>query len=73
MYNDIRILKNELRAEFRQKRQDMDPQVKAELDKKIANRFLSSISYRYASQILLYASTDDEISTKVIFEAYSET
>ncbi len=68
MYNDIRVLKNELRAEYRQKRQDLNPQVKAELDSKIANRFLSSLSYKYANQILLYASTEDEISTKEIFE-----
>ena len=68
MYNDIRILKNELRAEYRQRRQELSPAVKEELDSKITERFLSSISYKYASQILLYASTDDEISTKVIFE-----
>ncbi|MBQ2915789.1 MAG: 5-formyltetrahydrofolate cyclo-ligase [Clostridia bacterium] len=66
--NDIRILKNELRAEYRQKRQEMSPEEKNELDMKITQRFLSSMSYKHATQILLYASTDEEISTKIIFE-----
>lgn len=66
--NDIRVLKNELRAEYRQKRQNLSAEIKEELDLKIAKIFLNSISYKYANQILFYASTDEEISTKLIFE-----
>lgn len=64
---DIRILKNELREEYRQRRKDLDEGLKKEMDMKIAERFLSSISYKYATQILLYASTEEEISTDIIF------
>lgn len=64
---DIRIIKNELRAQYRKKRQEMSAEIKNALDTKITERFLTSMSYKYASQILLYASTDEEISTDLIF------
>ena len=65
---DIRIIKNELRSEYRKKRHDMSAEEKASLDARITERFLSSMSYKHASQILLYASTDEEISTNAIFK-----
>lgn len=66
--SDIRSIKNEMRDEYKKKRQAMDSEEKLRLDSKISERFLSSMSYKYANQILLYASTDDEISTDIIFK-----
>lgn len=66
---DIRQMKNDLRAEYKQRRSGMSASEKTALDDKISDIFLGSMSYRHATQILLYASTDDEISTERIFEA----
>ena len=65
---DIRTYKNELRAMYSEKRNSLPTDEKTKLDDKIANRFLNMLSYRYANQILFYASTDAEISTVSIFE-----
>ena len=65
---DIRTYKNELRAMYSEKRNSLPTNEKTKLDDKIANRFLNMLSYRYANQILFYASTDAEISTVSIFE-----
>ena len=65
---DIRTFKNELRASYSEKRRSLSFEEKEKLDSQIANKFLNMISFRYANQILFYASTDAEISTLQIFE-----
>ena len=65
---DIRMVKNKLRAEYRQKRTDLPRETKEEYDSRIADVFCRLISYKYASQVLFYASTPDEISTEKIFQ-----
>ena len=62
-YPEIREKKNALREEYRKKRSDLDMQQRQQKDEAIAKRFLSSISYRNAGVVLLYASTDEEIET----------
>ena len=63
---DIRIIKNSLREEFRARRNALSAEEKSVRDDKIADVFLKSLTYKYASQILLYVSTDEEISTRRI-------
>ncbi len=65
---DIRAQKNELRAIYTEKRKNLSSEEKARLDKQLSERFMNMISYRYAKQILFYASTDSEISTNLIFQ-----
>ena len=65
---DIRTYKNELRAQYSEKRKALSLQEKSKLDESITKRFLNMLSYRYSNQILFYASTDIEISTFDIFE-----
>ncbi len=65
---DIRIIKNSLRDEFRAKRNALSAEEKSIRDTKIEDNFLKSLTYRYASQILLYIPTEEEISTYKIIE-----
>ena len=65
---DIRTYKNELRTKYSHKRKALSKEEKVKLDESIAKRFLNMLSFRYANQILFYASTDAEISTDEIFE-----
>ncbi len=60
---DIRSQKNELRNYFSKKRQTIPPSEKRALDDDIAKRFVAMNAFKSSNQILLYASTDDEIST----------
>lgn len=66
---EIRERKNALREEYRAKRQAIPQQERKERDARIAQHFLSSMSYRNASVILLYAATEEEIATDRIAEA----
>ena len=65
---ELRRQKNELRAELLEKRRKIIPEKREEWDKKIANTFLGSISYRFCDIVLIYVSTKDEISTTAIIE-----
>ena len=65
---ELRRQKNEVRAEFLEKRRNILPEKREEWDKKITNTFLSSISYRFCDIVLIYVSTKDEISTYQIIE-----
>jgi 5-formyltetrahydrofolate cyclo-ligase len=65
---DIRSQKNELRNYFSKKRQTIPPSEKRALDDDIAKRFVAMNAFKSSNQILLYASTDDEISTSYIFD-----
>ena len=63
---ELRKQKNDLRAELLEKRRGIFSGEREEWDKKIANIFLGSISYRFCDILLIYASTNDEISTSSI-------
>lgn len=65
---DIRAYKNELREYYSQKRRSLPDVEKKRLDDLIADRFLNMAAYKHAKQILLYASTEMEISTYKIFQ-----
>ncbi len=59
----LRSLKNEYREKYRKARANLSSEEKALLESKIASAFTSTMVYKCSSQILLYASMDDEIST----------
>jgi 5-formyltetrahydrofolate cyclo-ligase len=59
----LRDLKNEYRDKYRKAREALSAEEKALLESKIASVFTSTMVYKCASQILLYASMADEIST----------
>lgn len=60
---ELRKLKNDIRKDLLQQRKDMSPENQEQWDKKIANTFISSISYRFCDVILIYSSLQNEIST----------
>lgn len=64
---DLRTYKNELRDYYSRRRRELPSEYKRILDNQIAERFLNMIAYKHAKQILFYASTNDEISTDLIF------
>ncbi len=63
---EIREYKASLRAKFKQVRNSCDnrPQKSASITEKL----LSSMSYKYCNDILLYFSKGDEVDTSAIFE-----
>lgn len=65
---DIREYKKELRDRCRQLRTDMSPEKKAEKDRLILERILSSDAYKNASVILTYVSTAIEVDTLALIE-----
>ncbi|MBE6632436.1 MAG: 5-formyltetrahydrofolate cyclo-ligase [Ruminococcaceae bacterium] len=58
---EIRILKNKLREEYRERRRALPKEVKESRDSLICKRFLTLTSYRYAKTLLVYAPTGEEI------------
>jgi len=60
---ELRKLKNDIRKDLLQQRKDMSPEQQDLWDEKIANTFISSISYRFCDVILIYSSMQNEIST----------
>ena len=62
----LRSIKNELRAKYRAEREKLLPEEKQRREDKIAVALTSTIVYKSCKQILLYASTEDEISTWAI-------
>ena len=66
--SELRMLKNELRAELLEKRKNIPIEMREEWDRKISGTFLNSISYRFCDIVLIYVSTKDEISTSAIIE-----
>ncbi len=63
---DIRPLKSQLREKYKQMRRDLPPEVKAEKDRKIAERVFRLWQYRQNSILLTYVSTDIEVDTRSI-------
>ncbi len=68
MTKDIRPLKMRLRNEAKNYRLSLDKQEKDRLDHKIANKLLNLWSFRDASAIFAYMSTDIEVNTAEIIE-----
>lgn len=58
---EIRARKNEIRAQYKERRAAIPADEKRIRDEKICRLFLSSITYRYAKILLLYAPTAGEI------------
>lgn len=58
---EIRARKNELRAEYKARRAAIPAMLRQDYDSTICSLFLSSITYRYAKVLLLYAPTGSEI------------
>ncbi len=64
----LRRLKRDLRDRYKAERRAIAPEERAARDAQICNRFLSSITYRYARVFLLYAPLWDEIDCMPIAE-----
>ncbi|MBC8569885.1 5-formyltetrahydrofolate cyclo-ligase [Zongyangia hominis] len=65
---DIRQYKRQLREKVKQKRRDMDPEVKRQKDLAIKKRVESLYQYKRAKLLLCYVSTDIEVDTKRLME-----
>lgn len=65
---EIRKRKNELRERYREMRLSLDQKLKASMDQRICESFISSATYRYASVLLLYAPKADEVNVYPIAE-----
>lgn len=63
---DIRPVKNRLRAECKQKRKAMSASQKADIDARIAEHFLASRQYRENDMLFCYVSTEIEVDTREI-------
>lgn len=64
--NTIKKDKDEIRREYIEKRNSMDPALKAARDKKICSFATSLAGYRYAEYVLMYAPLDGEIDVMPI-------
>ncbi len=70
---EIREKKCEIRAEYREKRRALPPELKTAFDAKICTCFLQSITYRYANILLLYAPLREEIDCMPIaYQAWAD-
>lgn len=70
---DIRKLKMRLRAQFRAIREAMDPAVREEADRSIAETVRKLWQYRVSRQILVYVSTPIEVDThRIITQALAD-
>lgn len=66
--SEIRTQKLEMRSRYLEVRKEIPEELRAAWDEKIFTRLRASITYRHSKDILLYASTQDEVDTKRIFE-----
>lgn len=65
----IRNDKREIRKLNKQKRAEIDRDIKSGLDRKICDNILNSMSFKYADVVLMFYPTDDEINILPVFEA----
>ena len=61
---DIRPIKKEMRAQARNMRRSLSPEVKNALDRKIKNKLLNLFAVREATTVLCYVSTEIEVDTR---------
>ena len=66
---DIRPIKKKMRAEAKESRLSMEPQIKSSFDKKICNKLLNLWAVRETETFLCYVSTDIEVDTKEFINA----
>lgn len=71
-FNPVRDRKNAIRAEYKEKRCNMDRDERAERDCRICGYAQSLVSFRFAEYVLMYAATDDEIDIYEIARAALE-
>lgn len=64
----IRNDKREIRKVNKQKRAEIDKAVKQELDAKICDYIINSMSFRYADIVLMFCPTVEEIDILPVFE-----
>ena len=64
--NEIRAKKNEIRARYKAYREALSAEEREQRDARICSLFLSSITYRYAKVLLMYAPLDGEIDVMPI-------
>jgi len=63
---EIRARKNEIRAQYKAMRAEMTAEERSARDQRICDLFLSSITYRYAKVLLMYAPLNGEIDVMPI-------
>ena len=63
---DIRPVKQRLRAECKQKRKSLSAAQKRQLDSAVTERFLQSEQYRANEVLFCYVSTEIEVDTREI-------
>ena len=61
---DIRPIKKKMRAEAKEMRRSMSPELKQSYDRKIKNKLLNLWAVREATTVLCYVSTDIEVDTR---------
>lgn len=66
---ETRDAKREIRKVNRQKRAEIEADKKQELDKRICDNIISSMSFKYADVVLMFCPTDEEINILPVFEA----
>lgn len=66
---NLKEYKKKLRDGYRKIRTDMPPRKKAELDRKICERFLATSAYKKCSVLMTYVSTEIEVDTFGIIAA----
>ncbi|MBQ7820669.1 MAG: 5-formyltetrahydrofolate cyclo-ligase [Clostridia bacterium] len=66
---EIRSEKNRLRKKYSEIRDNISAEEKEKLDKRICNRLLSLVSYRFADTLLLYAPIKSEIDIMPVAQA----
>lgn len=67
-HNSLRAKKNEFRDKYKTLRIEMSNEERKELDYKIAAALRETLVYKHSTQILIYASTQEEIDTYKIWE-----
>lgn len=65
----IKDHKNQLRAQYKARRRELEPAQKAKMDAKIVAAFTSLVSYRYAETLLLYYPRADEVDIRPLITA----
>ncbi len=65
---EIRLLKIDLREEYRGRRGAIDKDLRAKMDAKICETIISLASFRYADTLLIYSPIGDEINVDPVAE-----
>lgn len=66
---ELREEKIKIREKYKKLRRDINGEDKKEFDRRICERFLSCVSYRYCDTVLMYSPIRDEINVDAIAEA----